>query len=672
MPLNIPQYVKNWVRQSLDKTGKFSHNKSIRFATDEVKEWNINSGLSERQIAWLVLHDMDDVPCCRTCGKPLRNFERKGITHCSQKCAKNDPETTRKLKETNLAKYGTEYSFQSEHIKEKIRTSCLAIYGVENAAQSEIVKEKAKATMLERYGVEHALQAEIFQQKFKDTCNKRYNADNSAQTIEIQNKIRQTNLERYGHANPQQNDEVKRKTAQTNLERYGHANPLQNDEVKQKAVNTLKNNYNVDSPLKSKEILQKAINTTMLHYGVPFSLMNKDIQDKIKQTSIEKYGCENPAASNEIRSKIKATCMEKYGVECSLSSSEIKHKLMSQHREKIYEQNVSQLTQKQIDVVSSKDEVVHNRDVSYKCRICGTEFILPSFCCQAIHCPSCLKRTTSAKEKNILDFIKSVYSGNIIENTKKIIPPYELDIYIPEKKLAVEFNGTYWHSSSMKDKSYHLNKTLACQEKGIRLIHVFEWEWDKNAIVIKNLLSKALGIVERKIYARECSVREISQSDYKAFLSLYHLQGSINSSIRLGLYFNDELVMVSGWGKSRFNSKDMELHRLCTKEGIVVGGFSRLIAHSGINHFISYVDRAHFTGEGYIKSGFVQIGTTPPGYKWIKDNEIVVSRQMAQKSKLHKLLGEGFNPELTEVENMKANGWIQIYDCGNLKMEWNS
>lgn len=83
----------------------------------------------------------------------------------------------------------------------------------------------------------------------------------------------------------------------------------------------------------------------------------------------------------------------------------------------------------------------------------------------------------SSVEDVIISDIKSVYSGPILHNTRRVITPLELDVYLPDLNLAIEYNGTYWHSSKCnKDEYYHLNKSLLCREKGIRLIHLYEFE----------------------------------------------------------------------------------------------------------------------------------------------------------------------------------------------------
>ena len=156
---------------------------------------------------------------------------------------------------------------------------------------------------------------------------------------------------------------------------------------------------------------------------------------------------------------------------------------------------------------------------------------------------------------------------------------------------------------------------------------------------------------------------------YKQFLDVNHIQGGINSSLRLGLFYQGELVSVIGFGKSRFKKGEYELHRYCSKLYTqVIGGFSKLIKHSGVNEFISYVDRSKFNGSGYMSIGFKILGYTEPSYVYIKNKEIL-RRMTCQKHKLSNIL-ENYDETLTEEENMINNGYIKIYYCGNIKMIW--
>ena len=276
--------------------------------------------------------------------------------------------------------------------------------------------------------------------------------------------------------------------------------------------------------------------------------------------------------------------------------------------------------------------------------------------------------TRSRVEDEIFKFIKSIYHGKVIHDDRSLIKPLELDIYIPDKKVAIEYNSVYYHSQLGKE--YHLMKTEKCLENGVRLIHIFEWEWLNNRDICESIIKSALGIYDDIIYARKCSIKEVPSHEARQFLDINHIQGKINSSYRLGLYFNDELVQLICLGKSRFKKDEIELLRMCTKLNTqVIGGFSRLIHHIPYMTIISYLDRSKFDGNGYKKVGFEVVSKSSPSWFYIK-NDKVMNRISAQKHKLQKLLGDKFDSNKTESQNMIDNGWLQVYDCGTIKMKY--
>lgn len=276
------------------------------------------------------------------------------------------------------------------------------------------------------------------------------------------------------------------------------------------------------------------------------------------------------------------------------------------------------------------------------------------------------------------------YGGELSVNNRSLIKPYEVDIYIPSKKLAIEVNGIYWHSTNSVEqlgyaKRRHKHKLDLCRAAGVGLLQVTDLEIADNFDKICDIVSLRLGQGATRIYARSCTIREISSSEAKLFLNTYHLQGYCPSSINLGLI--DSLgnpVMVMTFGKPRF-AKDhtYELLRLCSKQGInVIGGASRLFKEFSRNflltgeRIISYCDLRFFSGEVYKALGFRLLRETSPNYSYTNGAcTRTGSRYKYQKHKLAKLLPV-FDPNLTEVQNMFANGYRILYDCGNSVWEY--
>lgn len=276
---------------------------------------------------------------------------------------------------------------------------------------------------------------------------------------------------------------------------------------------------------------------------------------------------------------------------------------------------------------------------------------------------------TSNKEIEVLTYIKSIYTGDIKTHVKSILKDsnknyYELDIYIPDKHLAIEFNGTFWHSSLNIDKFYHFNKSIMCEKLGIRLIHIYEYEWD-DAITrekIKSLLCIALGHLTTRIYARDCSVRKITNKEAASFNNKNHLQGHRNAQVTYGLFYNGNLMQLMSFSKTKYNknlktSNSWEIIRGCPgSNNLIVGGVSKLFKHFILDYnpdsVFSYCDFNKFDGKGYIALGMTFIGYTGPDMKWVLKNSQVVNRQPTKHAEL------------------KQQSVAQIFGAGSKKYLW--
>ena len=254
-----------------------------------------------------------------------------------------------------------------------------------------------------------------------------------------------------------------------------------------------------------------------------------------------------------------------------------------------------------------------------------------------------------------------------------------MDIYIPSREVAIEFNGTYWHSDIYKNRDYHQNKTIMCAKQGIRLIHIFEYEWleEGKREKLKAYLKDILSDEKERIYGRLTNVNKIESKEVKAFLDKYHLQGSAQASIAYGIYNDSGLLGVMTLGKPRFNKEyEYEIIRVCWKPGIlVIGGLEKLfkafIEEFNPASIVTYSDIAKFTGSSYLRLGFKtdENSITSPNYVWVKPstNE-VITRYQAQKHKLvENRLGTN---EQTEAEIMENIGFLRVYDAGNLRLQY--
>ena len=290
----------------------------------------------------------------------------------------------------------------------------------------------------------------------------------------------------------------------------------------------------------------------------------------------------------------------------------------------------------------------------------------------------------SSHELEIKDIINTMYNGICIENSRSIIPPLELDLYYPEKNIAIEFNGNYWHDENHKPKDYHFNKFKLCKDKNIRLVSIYESDWFNKRDNIINLL-KNIFIESKVIYARNCTISKLDHKTKSAFINDYHFYGDSNQgTISYGLYYNDELVSVMSFGKLRgqnklHNNKDhYELVRFVTKDNMrIIGGASKLfkkfISEYQPVYIICYSDNDFFTGETYNKLGFKlkSLGESID-YQWVKGTK-ALSRYECMTNKLLEKYDKYRNINITgSIEDyvMHDLGYNKLYRCGNSIWEY--
>ena len=276
----------------------------------------------------------------------------------------------------------------------------------------------------------------------------------------------------------------------------------------------------------------------------------------------------------------------------------------------------------------------------------------------------------TSKEELLLKNILDEYNIKYIQNDRNIINPKELDFYLPEYKLGIEVNGIYWHSEKNgKDKNYHYNKYTKCEEQGIQLLQFWDFEINNKHDIVKSMILSKTKLTN-KIMARKCKIVLPDIKEEQEFLNRNHIQEYIRSDYRIGLEYNNELVSIMTFCKSRYNKGyEWELLRYSTKiNNTVIGGASKLFKNSlilfGLNSIISYSSNRYSVGNVYKQLGFKKENNTTPNYFYTKDYIILESRLKYQKHKLKDF--DTYQEELTEWENMKIAGYDRIWDCGNL------
>lgn len=456
----------------------------------------------------------------------------------------------------------------------------------------------------------------------------------------------------------------------TMISTYGcHTSLL--DSTKQKSKDTLLIRYNnekyVNTESRAKTMLEK--------YGVKHALQSQFFQDKKEDTQLEKYG---KRKYNNIE-KIQNTNIQKYNVKNVSSVPEIRNKTRDTFNMNHLLKLNDKILKLNLVVNSSIDNHYH-----YQCTKCGALYKMSNSAFN-VHirsnespCNICNPPKHDFKSKGeteLKDFIVSVYNGSVVQNYLRGSSK-ELDIFIPDKNLAFEYNGLYYHNELFKENNYHLSKKNAAKNNNINLVHVFEDEWLYKKEIVKSRIKGLLGVIDKKIYARKCVLRLVQLDEARRFIDENHLQGYVGSKIKIGLYYKDELVSIMTFGAPRFDKKPdtYEMLRFCSKlNTIVIGGASKmfqyLINNYKINRVITESNRSWSVNDisTYDKIGFKFLYNSVPGFWYVIRNTRVHRLNYC----LHQLKKRGLVLENeTSHDAMLRQKIYRIYDCGNAKYEW--
>ena len=461
----------------------------------------------------------------------------------------------------------------------------------------------------------------------KRTEEQRKRISESHKTEEYKTKINESRFQKYGVENffqdksihdkaieKAKSKESREKARQTNNNKLGVDYPTQSEKVRQKVKQSMINNYGVDNNFKRPEIREQAIKASH----------SNEANHKRKLTNIDRYGYENPAQSELVKDKMRNTNIARRGVPYPVSNEEVFNKQIQTNMERYGVKYNIQLPQ---SMIGSRDSMPN-------------------------------KAFADLLDKNNIQYSREFSLGKYI---------YDFKI----ENILIEINPTVTHNSLWNpfgnhdgiDKNYHINKSNNAKEHGYRVIHVFDWD-DKQQII--NLLK-----YKSCIYGRNTIIKEVSKKDADLFLKQHHLQGSCrNQSIRIGLYYNDELISIMTFGKPRYNKNyQYELLRYCSSK-MVIGGANKLFKYFIKNYnpinIISYCDLSKFSGNVYNKLGFTLKTCSSPNKHWYKSNSKIpqITNNMLLQMGFDKIFKTNYGRGTSNEDLIINEGYLPVYDCG--------
>ncbi|QOE32571.1 hef-like homing endonuclease [Klebsiella phage Muenster] len=437
---------------------------------------------------------------------------------------------------------------------------------------------------------------------------------------------------------------------------------------------------------KVPEFREKAKNTMFNEYGV-YNISNLD---SVKKKKSDNYHNKSLEEKERIKEKNKKKVIQTYGVDNVSKSEIVKQKKLGNknpfNNSTFKIKNIINTTKRRYnsitDYLKTNDKpytltympFAYKDDHVFQCK-CGEIISCKIQSFDTIRCYKCFPLEVSSGELWLRQEIENIISNTststemLLNQRYDFIDNREIDIYLPELKIGFEFNGSYWHNDEHKDKYYHQKKSISAKNNGINLIHIHESDYNKIKDKIVMRLKHVLNKNDKTIYARKCIVKEVSFKESEVFLDEYHFQQSCVSGIRIGLYYDNELVALATYGKSRYDKKyEYELLRFCTKYS-VPGGFSKIMKYFEQTYnpksLMTYADLDWSNGNVYEKNGFEFVKYTEPSYFYVDKYQNKISRYDCRKTELLKLYDWATN-DMTETEICKKLNYNKIYSSGNI------
>lgn len=447
--------------------------------------------------------------------------------------------------------------------------------------------------------------------------------------------------------------EIQRKRKKTNLRKYGVENVGQSKQARARHAEFYQSTNNIDIAT------SKYKKTMRTRHGVNNSAELTFVKNKKIKTNLERYGVSNPMQDGDICKRSVAKRKETFDPISDIERRYTKFKKMIKNE---FGVTVSISPHEYVGVAARPE-------LEFICLTCNHTFIKRFDYGAPPICKNCYPTVTSYQSKEeieVYEYVKSLLPDRIIiQRDRSIINPYELDILLPELKIAIEYCGLYWHSEVSGNKSwdYHYTKHNLAENKGYRLITIFSDEWNTKRDITRSKLAAILGCAGNKVFARKCTIQEIDRKEAIEFYNLHHIQGGPRKVGRsLGLFYDNKLIAAGSFVKKTNN--ECELVRYASSVR-AVGGLSKILKHqqrtSSFDSVISFSDNRWGSGNVYMSCRFKEVGAVPPMQAYVKN-----------ENRYHKLLfpKKRINPNnhpLTEWQVMKNSGYDRIWDCGKIK-----
>ena len=419
--------------------------------------------------------------------------------------------------------------------------------------------------------------------------------------------------------------------------------------------------------------MDKFKNTCKERYGVEYPAQNEEIYSKVKKTNLERYGDTCSSRNEEVKSKSYKTNLERYGKETIFGTDFFKGIMKDKYNVEVY----TQLNISNYDIWIDKDKFTEYIKEEYQKKgmflslsdICGFFNVWPDTLHKKLKDYGLLEYFQIKDSSLEIKFIEALKSYDLIiedkdRHNKSIILNkktgryFEIDMIIPNTNIGIEINDISSHNSlnenykSFKSKNYHLMKTIKAREKGIRLIHIWEWEF-KDLTYFTNLLKWIVNISNKnkiRLNINECYIKEINIDKAKEFINLYSLYNYKDSDISIGLFYNNDLIQIISFIKDSESDKTYKISNMCTKyEYSIEKGYKEILNYFynlyNPKSIIAFCNLDKFSGKTFESLGFVKLKELEPSIVWCNKN----------------LDHFEDNDSLSDHD-----GYIPIYNCGKV------